>query len=65
MYILIGSTTCRPNEELKKDVIGLFTSCTKDDVTLNNYITRSRIFGNILYMFFSAEFVVDMHSAEC
>ena len=34
----------RTNEQLKKDVMVLYTTCTKDDVTLNNYITRSKIF---------------------
>ena len=30
-------------DKLKREVLSLFASSTKDDVTLNNYITRSRI----------------------
>ena len=26
----------------KKEVMSLFTQCTKDDVTMNNYLTRSK-----------------------
>lgn len=32
----------RSAEELKVEVMGLFSKCTKEDVTLNNYITRSK-----------------------
>ncbi len=35
----------RPCDKLKESVTKLFASCTKDDVTLNNYITRSKLFG--------------------
>ena len=36
---------CRDTSDLKREVLGLFAACTKEDVTLNNYITRSKFFG--------------------
>ena len=32
-------------ESLKKDIMLQFVKCTKDDVTLNNFIARSRCLG--------------------
>ena len=33
----------RDLEKLKNEVMGCFAQCTKDDVTLNNYIVRARM----------------------
>ena len=37
--------------DLKAEVLNGFTQCTKDDVTLNNYIARSWTLGLLLYCF--------------
>ena len=39
---------CRDLEAAKKHVMGLFASITKDDVTLNNYLSRSKTFVKII-----------------
>ena len=36
-------TSQRSLEAKKNEVMGLFAQCTQDDVTLNNYLTRSKI----------------------
>lgn len=33
---------CRNHDDKKKNVVETFTSCTKDDVSLNNYLARCR-----------------------
>lgn len=40
----------REMAKLKEDVLATFAQCTKDDVTINNYISRSRILGLVFYI---------------
>ena len=49
--------------DLKDEVLKGFTQCTKDDVTLNNYISRSRTLGLLLYMLiFGGSFANNFHT---
>ena len=37
---------CRNLEDNKNKIMTLFVKCTKEDVALNNYVTRARNFGH-------------------
>ena len=44
------SSLTRGLDEKKKNIMNLFAACTKTDVTLNNYITRSKNLESIQFM---------------
>ncbi|CAK9090615.1 unnamed protein product [Durusdinium trenchii] len=41
-YLAMDTSKPESLEAKKNEVMGLFAQCTKDDVTLNNYLTRSK-----------------------
>lgn len=58
-----SSLLSRQMADLKDEVLKGFTQCTKDDVTLNNYISRSRTLGLLLYMLiFAGSFANTFHT---